>query len=334
VNSLVKILSIDGGGIRGLIPAMVLAEIEERTKQPIASLFDLVAGTSTGGILALGLTIPRAPDGPVYSARQMAHFYQAEGRRIFSRSPLRALFACDNLTWKKYTSTGIERVLLEYFGDSRLRDATTNVLIPSYELEHRTPFFFRSSNARLRLDYDFFARDVARATSAAPSYFEPVRMFTGTPDEHYTLIDGGVFANNPAACALVDARTAFPDAPGFLIVSLGTGALARNIPLGLARYWGTIRWAKPLLDVVFDGVSSTVDYQLRQLLRPHHYYRIQARITRHTHRLDDASRANISALKAVARHLIEGESANLDKICEALLCTSPVAGSTSRLRTA
>ena len=334
VNSLIKILSIDGGGIRGLVPALVLAEIEQRTGRPIASLFDLIAGTSTGGILALGLTIAKSPGGPVYSALQMAHFYQHEGSRIFSRSPLRALFACDNLTWKKYASAGIERVLCEYFGDSRLRDAVTNLLIPAYELEHRAPFFFRSANACQRLDYDFFARDVARATSAAPSYFEPMRMLTGTPDHHYTLIDGGVFANNPAACALVDARTAFPDAPGYLIVSLGTGALARSIPLGLARYWGTIRWAKPLLDVVFDGVSSTVDYQLRQLLLPNHYYRIQARITRHTHRLDDTSCANISALKAVARHLIASESASLDKICEALLCTSPVAGATSRLRTA
>ena len=264
MNSLIKILSIDGGGIRGLIPALVLAEIEQRTRRPIASLFDLIAGTSTGGILALGLTIAKGPGGPVYSARQMAHFYQHEGSRIFSRSPMRALFSCDNLYWNNYTSAVIERVLRDYFGDSRLRDAVTNVLIPAYELEHRMPFFFRSSNACQRLDYDFFARDVARAASAAPSYFEPMRMLTGTPDHHYTLIDGGVFANNPAACALVDARTAFPDAPGYLIVSLAAGLFVDPDPGPVLANFGVdnLRFLTP----VKFGDELTVTLTCKQII--------------------------------------------------------------------
>src|SRR5690349_3735852 len=107
----IKILSIDGGGIRGIIPAMLLAQIESRTNRPIARLFDLIAGTSTGGILALGLTVPRYPGGPLYTAGQLVDLYQNQGRRIFSRSMWRKLFACDNLTWKKYSSKGIEQVL-------------------------------------------------------------------------------------------------------------------------------------------------------------------------------------------------------------------------------
>jgi uncharacterized protein len=319
VNRLIKILSIDGGGIRGIIPAVILAEIEKRTNRPIASLFDLVAGTSTGGILALGLTVPKNSGAALYSAEQMAKMYEREGKRIFSRSPLRTVFACDNLTWKKYSSIGIEQVLQEYFGDARLRDCSTDLLIPSYELERRLPFFFRSANARQRPDYDFAARDVARAASAAPSYFEPVRLLTGSPDQHYTLIDGGVFANNPAACALVEARTTHPNAPGYLVVSLGTGSLARTLPLGLARYWGTVRWAKPLLDVVFDGVSSTVDYQLRQLLPAKHYYRFQTAINGQTHSLDNTGETNITALKSLARDLIRKESKSLGELCGALL---------------
>ncbi|HYL73054.1 MAG TPA: CBASS cGAMP-activated phospholipase [Bryobacteraceae bacterium] len=323
MNNLVKVLSIDGGGIRGIIPAVILAEIERRTNRPIASLFDLIAGTSTGGILALGLTVPKSHGGSLYSAEQLVNMYQHKGSRIFSRSPLRTVLAVDNLTWKKYSSTGIEQVLLEYFGDSRLRDAVTELLIPSYELERRLPFFFRSANARLRPDYDFPARDVARATSAAPSYFEPLRLLTGTPDHHYTLIDGGVFANNPAACALVEARTTHPNASGYLMVSLGTGTLTRTLPLGLARYWGTVRWAKPLLDVVFDGVSSTVDYQLRQLLPVQHYYRFQVALNGHNHGLDNASADNIKSLTLLAKRLIKREEIALDKLCDALT-TSPL----------
>jgi hypothetical protein len=313
----VKILAIDGGGIRGIIPALVLARIEKLTNRPIARLFDLIAGTSTGGILALGLTIPKNAGRPLYTARDLVAMYERDGPRIFSRSLLRTLSTTDSLLWKKYTSQGIEQVLAEYFGDSRLRDAVTDVLVPSYEIGRRFPFFFKSTNARLRPDYDFLARDIARATSAAPSYFEPVKIPTGTNSENYTLIDGGVFANNPAACALVEAQSTLPHRGGYLVVSLGTGSLMRRLPLGLARYWGAARWAKPLLDAVFDGISSTVDYQLGQLL-PTGYYRFQAALKGNNHRLDNTGRDNLTALKALANNLIEEKSADLEEVCHQL----------------
>ena len=301
---------------------MVLAEIERRTNQPAARLFDLVAGTSTGGIIALGLTIPPAPGAPLYSANRFVELYEHEGSRIFSRSLARAMFAIDNLTWKKYGCDGIEQVLHKYFGDSRLRDAVTDVVVTSYEIQRRFPFFFKSSNARKRPGYDFLARDVARATAAAPSYFEPMKISTGTNSEYYTLIDGGVFANNPAACALVEARATFGESD-YLVVSLGTGSLMRSLPLLLANYWGSVRWAKPLLDIVFDGVSSTVDYQLQQLLpqitgEPQRYYRFQVALDGSNHSLDNASPSNITALKGLARTLIDAESDRLDELCEAL----------------
>ncbi len=323
-KGIVKILSIDGGGIRGIIPAIVLTEIEKRTGRSVSQLFDLVAGTSTGGILALGLSIPKTKGAPLYTAQSLVEMYEREGRRIFSRSLLRKLFACDNLTWKKYSSKGIEKVLLEYFGDSRLRDAATEVLITSYEIERRFPFFFKSCHARERLDYDFPAREIARATSAAPTYFEPMKILTGTNSDHYTLIDGGVFANNPAACALVEARSTHPDASAYLMVSLGTGALMRSLPLSVAKYWGSVRWAKPLIDIVFDGVSSTVDYQLRELVRStpsqsQLYYRFQVQLNGHGSKLDNASPRNITALKALGYELVERESADIAKLCEKLV---------------
>ena len=319
---MVRILSIDGGGIRGIIPAMLLAEIERRTGQSTAHLFDLVAGTSTGGIIALGLTIPKTQSTPLYTAQHFVELYENEGHRIFSRSFARALFTTDSFTWKKYSSTGIETVLQEYFGEARLRDAVTDVLVTSYEIERRFPFFFKSRNARLRPDYDFPARHVARATSAAPTYFEPMRLPSGTNSEYYTLIDGGVFANNPAACALVEARTTSPVAD-YMVVSLGTGSLMRTLPLNLTKYWGALRWAKPLLDIVFDGVSATVDYQLQELMCQSTndcqlYYRFQVELDGHSHSIDDASPENIATLKGLAENLIKKESGKLDELCETL----------------
>jgi uncharacterized protein len=322
-SGMIKILSIDGGGIRGIIPAMLLAEIEKRTERPIAGLFDLIAGTSTGGILALGLSIPKTPPAPLYAASQLLDMFEREGARIFSSGLLHKLAACGNLRRAKYAAVGIEEVLFEYFGDSRLSDAVTDVLITSYEIECSFPFFFRSAIARERSDYDFPAREVARATSAAPTYFEPMKLPTGTFTDHYTLIDGGVFANNPAACALVEARTTQPDATDFLLVSLGTGELTCCLPYEQAKDWGAVRWAMPALDVVFDGVSRTVDYQLRQLLpgtsaQCKRYYRFQTTLDSHNHRLDNTSPENITALKALAFNLVERESANLDQLCQKL----------------
>jgi predicted acylesterase/phospholipase RssA len=320
---MIKILSIDGGGIRGIIPALVLAEIEQRTGRPIARLFDLIAGTSTGGILALGLTIPKNPPTPLYAASQLFEMFEREGGRIFSSRLFHKAAACGNLRRAKYPATGIEQVLLEYFGNSRLSDAATDVLITSYEIERSFPFFFRSAIARERSDYDFPAREVARATSAAPTYFQPMKLPSGTFTDHYTLIDGGVCANNPAACALVEARTTQPDATDFLVVSLGTGELTCCLPYEQAKNWGVIRWAVPVLDVVFAGASRTVDYQLRQLLpgtsaQCKRYYRFQATLDGHNHRLDNASPENITALKALAYNLVERESADLDQLCRKL----------------
>ena len=321
---MIKILSIDGGGIRGIIPAIVLAEIEKRTGRPVAGLFDLVAGTSTGGILAIGLTVARSPSTPPYTAAQLIELYEHQGAHMFSRPLFHRLAACGNLRRGKYATSGIEQILSDYFGEARLRDAVTDLLIPSYEIERSFPFFFRSAMARRRQDYDFLAREVARATSAAPTYFAPLKISADGSADHYTLIDGGVFANNPAACALVEARTTYADARDFLIVSLGTGELNRCLPYDQAKTWGAVRWAMPVLEVVFDGVSRTVDYQLRQLMpdalgRSQRYYRFQTPLDRLNQRLDNTSLRNITALKALAHNLVQRESAALDRLCNQLL---------------
>ena len=151
-----------------------------------------------------------------------------------------------------------------------------------------------------------------------------MKLPAGTNTDYYTLIDGGVFANNPAACALVEARTTYPEAGDFLVVSLGTGALNHSVSFGEAKTWGVVRWAAPLLNIVFDGVSSTVDYQLRQLLPAgngecRRYYRFQTTLDGQNHALDNTSPANITALQGLASGLIEKESGNIEELCKKLL---------------
>ncbi len=172
-----RILSIDGGGIRGIIPALVLAEIEKQMKKPICELFELIAGTSTGGILALGLTVPDTKGRPLYKARDLARLYEVKGNYIFSRTIWHRIHSGWGLREEKYPSKPIEDVLENYFSDNRLNQSLTDVIVTAYAIERRCPFFFRSIRAKdtrhYGESYNFLIREAARATSAAPTYFEP-----------------------------------------------------------------------------------------------------------------------------------------------------------------
>ena len=318
---LVKILSIDGGGIRGIIPATVLTEIERRTGARIGELFDLIAGTSTGGILALGLVKPDSSGRPQYTAADLAELYEREGHRIFERSLWHEIVAMDNLLDEKYPVAGLEAVLEQYFGEARLRDAVTEVLVPSYELETREPWFFARHKARADAAYDFPMRYVARATSAAPTYFEPLELTVTKPPGAF--VDGGVFANNPTMCGYVEAKELHPEADDVLVVSVGTGEYTRPIRYAEAKDWGLARWAKPILDVVFDGVSKTVDHQMGLLCRDSdggdpRYYRIQTELDRGSDDMDNTTPANLAALKEKAHELIDSVSSSLDTLCREL----------------
>ena len=317
-----KILSIDGGGIRGIIPATILADIERRTGKPIAELFDLIAGTSSGGIIALGLTKPKSGDQPQYSAQDIVGLFEEDGPKIFYQSLWRKINNLGSLLDEKYPSANIERVLSRYFDSKYLAEAVTPLLISSYEIERRNPLFFKSAKAAKDKKRNFLMKDVARATSAAPTYFEPEKIPTEDLSEYYALIDGGVIANNPAMCAFVEAKTMWPDEKDFLLVSLGTGDATEPIYYQQAIDWGMANWARPILGVVFDGVNDTVDYQLQQLLPPDEesprYYRFQVRLDKASDALDNVQPLNIRALKLYAENLLRDQLDVIDNLCQQL----------------
>jgi patatin-like phospholipase/acyl hydrolase len=322
------ILSIDGGGIRGIIPARVLAEVESRAGWPTSKLFDYVAGTSTGGILAVGLVRSDAGSGlGPYTAEAMAQLYAKEGASIFSRSPWHRLRSLGSLAGPKYDSRGGARVFRDYFGSAELKDACTRLLVTAYEIESRTPYFFKSWEAeKNRLDKNFYLRDVAAATSAAPTYFSPYRTWpvcddAGRLGRPRVFVDGGVFANNPAMCAVAEVKKLHPDEE-LLVVSIGTGNADKPIYYRDSRKWGVAGWAVPLLDTLIDGVSDTVDYQAALMVasgpRPGKYYRFQTDLPREMQEMDDVRPRTISALLAWADRLIERQSSELDEICKLL----------------
>ena len=297
-----RVLSIDGGGIRGLIPALVLEELERRAERRVFELFDLIAGTSAGAILACALC---APD-PLPTVR-VAALYEEEGPEIFSRSIFQRIRSADGLLDEKYDSATLDGVLARFLSDKRLSRTRPDLVVPAYDTAGPGPFFFKTTDARESPEDDFPLSVVARASSAAPTYFEPSAV------DGRALVDGGVFAANPAMSAFAEAVRFQPGAE-VVLLSLGTGERTRRRTFDEIEDWGLLEWARPLLDVVFDGISDAVDYQLRHALGEGRYWRFQVELTRASDALDDATDENLRALRAQAEELIAARSADLDAV--------------------
>jgi patatin-like phospholipase/acyl hydrolase len=310
-----KVLSIDGGGIRGVIPALVLAEIERRTGRPTAEMFDLIAGTSTGGILACALTRPGEDGKPAHSAEELADLYLAEGPKIFDASLLKQVSSLGGLVDERYDDKALNAALATYLGETRLKEALTDVLITAYDVKDRFAFFFRSSRARTDDEYDFSLAEAARASSAAPTYFEAVEVTDAAGARTYPLIDGGVYAVNPAMCAFSEVVAHGADVS--VIVALGTGSQTKAFEYDQVRDWGQLEWVRPLIDVVFDGGQDAVDFQLRSLIADR-YVRLQTRLEEASDDFDDASPENLARLRREAERLIAARSAEIDDVCARL----------------
>ena len=296
----VRVLSIDGGGIRGIIPALVLAELERRAGRRTFELFDLIAGTSTGGILACALC---APD-PLPAA-ELVGLYGERGPEIFDRSLFQRIRSAEGLLDEKYDEAALERVLDHYLSDKRLSEARPDLIVPAYDTAGPGPYFFKTRKARESEADDFPLSTVARATSAAPTYFEAL------PAGERSLVDGGVFAVNPAMCAFAEVVRFKPGAELY-VLSLGTGERTDRRDWDQVKDWGLVEWARPILDVVFDGISDAVDYQLTQALPEDRYWRLQTELKGASDALDDASERNLRALRERAAVLIGDCDAELD----------------------
>ena len=336
-TKLTRILSIDGGGIRGIIPGQILVALEKKLKEMdnnpearIADYFDLIAGTSTGGILACIYLCPLGTGSkkPRFSAEEAVDLYFERGDEIFDISFWQKIKSGKGVLDEKYSADELEDALMDYMKDLRLSQLIKPCLVTSYDIKRRRGHFFTQHTAKDDKN-DFYVRDVARATSAAPTYFEVSRIKSFS-NIHYPLIDGGVFVNNPAMCAYAEARKLDfdefrnkPIAKDMVILSLGTGNVDNPYYYKNAKDWGMIEWLKPLIDIMMSGVSETVDYQLRQIYdavgKPKQYLRISPELCNASPEMDDASRENLNALKESGNENAEINDQKLTEIAEQLI---------------
>ena len=288
-----RILSIDGGGIKGVFPAAFLADIEETLDHPLYSYFDLIVGTSTGGIIALGL-------GLGLRAAEILEFYQDYGPQIFSGSSY--IRTVKQALWRKYSHEKLRRALEETFTTKTLADAKTRLVIPSMNIDTGEVHIFKTQHhPKFERDYKVPVVEVALATASAPTYFPIFRTASEFP-----LVDGGIWANNPVGVAAVEAVGVL-EWPRNKVRVLSIGCTETPFDIGILRKlnigW---LWALKAVDAFMKGQSSASLGTAYTLLGHNNVLRINQTVSRGRFKLD--STAEVAELIGLGRTRARNES--------------------------
>uniref|UniRef100_A0A7C9D684 Patatin n=3 Tax=Opuntia streptacantha TaxID=393608 RepID=A0A7C9D684_OPUST len=340
-GKLIAILSIDGGGIRGIIPGVILNFLETQLQEldgedaRLADYFDVIAGTSTGGLITAMLTGPNENNRPLFAAKEIVPFYLQHGPKIFPQprglcGSLRSLVKA--LSGPKYSGKYLHKLVRELLGEIRLHQALTNVVIPTFDIKNLQPVLFSSVKVLNSPDMDALLSDICIGTSAAPTYF-PAHYFVskdeqGNTTREFNLIDGGIAANNPTLVAISEVTKQvlkkdpdfFPISPmdyeRLLVISLGTGSSMneQKYDAKMASKWGVVSWlydngSTPLLDAYSQAMVDMIDFYNCVAFEAYHsqnnYLRIQ----------DDTLTGTVASVDVTTQDNLE----ELVKIGEALL---------------
>ncbi|KAK1586922.1 hypothetical protein Q3G72_007571 [Acer saccharum] len=338
-GNLITVLSLDGGGIRGIISGVILAQLESYLQEldddkdaRLADYFDVIAGTSTGGLITALLTAPDENGRPISSAEDIVPFYFNNGPDIFPQTS-----SCGCLSWivglwkaltgSKYDGKSLHKVIEDKLNDTRLHQTVTNVVIPTFDIKRLHPAIFSSYKLRSNPVFDAKLSDICKGTSAAPTYF-PAYYFTNQ-DREFNLIDGGIAANNPTLVAISEVmKQITKENPDFtsieplnyrrlLVISIGTGFKKNEVKYtaDMASKWGVISWlywkkTTPIIDCYQEASGDMVDYHISvvfQALRSEkNYLRIDDdTLEGEVSSMDIATKENMESLKRVGQNWLE-----------------------------
>ncbi|TKB99377.1 patatin-like phospholipase family protein [Pedobacter cryotolerans] len=330
-----RILSIDGGGIRGIIPGMILVALEEKIQRAtknqnahIIDYFDFFAGTSTGGIL---LSILLCPDDenlqkPKYTAKQALDIYLEHGVEIFSANRWRRFLGKFGLVSELYDATILEKILDGYFGNKKLSELLRPCMITAYDIELRKNHLFRQQKAISHgASRDFYIKDVCRATAAAPTYFAVAEIFS-LAKTRYPLVDGGVFAHNPSLSAMLEVMKTYKTykIDDIWILSLGTGLSKISYQYEDFKKKKAISIGPALVDIMSSSSAESSNYFLKQLFRSvnesSNYIRIDpSNLSSINSSMDAATPSNIQKIVSLGDKLVSENEELLDRIVKNLI---------------
>ncbi len=317
-NNNFKILSIDGGGLRGIIPVRILQKLEQLTGKKVHEMFDMISGTSTGGLIASFLTLrdKENPEKPMYGLDTLEKIYSQQGSVIFPLPGNKVsewLRDLKSFFRPKFSDEGINKVLRQYLGNytspPRLADSLLPILVSTYNLKINEPVFFKTSEANGDASANALIFDICRATSAAPTYL-PAYSFT-YKNQLATCIDGGVYVNNPSMASIAELKKYgkkgfYKKRDGSLVenlsevtvLSLGTGSYTGDITEQQAEHWGALAWVTHIIDIMMKGVNQSIDYESHEMLNQANYLRVNVTIPDPKYdEMDDARNETIEYLK-------------------------------------
>nr|XP_043628568.1 patatin-like protein 2 [Erigeron canadensis] len=337
-GDLITVLSIDGGGIRGLIPAIILEYLETELQKldgenaRIADYFDIISGTSTGGLITAMLASPNENNRPLFAARDIKEYYLQQCPKIFPQDCNVVTKLIRNLSGPLYNGKHLHDSIRDKLGDIRLGDTLTNVAIPTFDIRTLQPTIFSTYEMNEKPYLNALLSDICIATSAAPTYLPPHQFKTEHEgEEHeFNLVDGGVAANNPTLIAmgeiaknLIRKNQDFPlpkslEYRRYLIISIGTGEckVTGKYNANEASKWGFFGWwfngsgSTPLLDIFTQASTDMVDIHLSVIFKAlnvqANYLRIQEDgLERTMSTLDKATKENLAYLSKAGEELLE-----------------------------
>ncbi|KAK1609461.1 hypothetical protein QYE76_033134 [Lolium multiflorum] len=348
-GQLITVLSIDGGGIRGLIPATILACLESKLQEldgpdaRIADYFDVITGTSTGALVASMLATPDENKRPLFAAKDISEFYLENGPKIFPEKTflawLRNFIA--SVTGPKYDGKFLHDKIKSITGHVTIADTVTNIILPTFDIKFMQPVIFNTYEAKKQPLKNAHLSDICISTSAAPTYFPAHYFKTNDPsgkvhEREYNLVDGGVAANNPTMAAVsmitkevfrgnLDFNLGKPaEYRNYLIISVGTGSakLAEMYTAPDCARWGLIHWLHdrcftPIIDMFCHASADMVDIQAAVLFKAlgaeKNYLRIQDdSLLGDTASVDIATKKNMDALIEIANRLLKKKVARVN----------------------
>ncbi|KAJ4745202.1 Patatin [Rhynchospora pubera] len=334
-EKIVTVLSIDGGGVRGIIPAKILEFLEnelrkiDKEETSLANYFDLIAGTSTGGLMATMLAAPGKDDKPLYSAKQIVEFYKEHSPKIFPIIWCGFWGFVRSLFGPRYDGKYLRNIIREKLEETRISETLTRVVIPTFDIKLLQPTIFSTTEGRSKPVKDALLSDICISTSAAPTFF-PAHNFTiKDAPRDFHLVDGGVAANNPTMLAInhvrrkiildKDPNVKAVDYKKLKVLSLGTGSAAidANYDAPQVAKWGMFRWfysngSSPLMETFNQASSDMVDIHVSALFQEldhqDNYFRIQDdSLSGTTTSLDVSTKENLEALEKIGDGLLEKE---------------------------
>ncbi|XP_057449510.1 patatin-like protein 1 [Lotus japonicus] len=352
-GNLITVLSIDGGGIRGIIPGVILSYLESQLQEldgedaRLADYFEVIAGTSTGGLISAMLAAPHptTKNRPLFAAKEIVPFYLEHGPSIFPQT--RGIFAplinlIKALTGSKYNGKYLHKIVKELLRDTTLSQTLTKVVIPTFDVTKFQPTIFSSNQIATDPTLDVPLSDICIATSAAPTYL-PAHYFTkqdeqGKVIKEFNLIDGGVAANNPTLIAIREETKQLIGNPGgrnvntgglgfdrFLVLSIGTGSNKKEHKYNakMMSKWGILSWlfhsgSTPIIDCFNESSNDLVDYfnqvVFSVLESQDSYLRIQVDLEKELASVDGATKENLDNLVKEGEKLLKNKvtGVNLD----------------------